>query len=266
MSEELARAVAFEEAVRERAVDRVVPRRFGHALLTPSLPLVWDMNLLRVDDAEGASAVDVAKEAERVQAAAGHAHRRVVAVREEDGRRLAPALANIGWTTDRFLFMAHRRDSKRAPSARVEEVERTVLAPLRAVLARAAPWATSEQTVEQVLAAGDRMRAAGNGRHFAVREGGAVAACTDLYSDGNTAQIEDVVTLPEYRGRGYASAVVLAALAAARETGHDFVFLIADEDDWPKDLYAKLGFDPVGRNYSFMRPPPEAERPRPPGK
>jgi ribosomal protein S18 acetylase RimI-like enzyme len=260
MSDELARAVAFEEAHRERAVDRVVRCRFGRAFLTDSLPLVWDLNLVTVADTGDASAGDVAGEAERVHAAAGHAHKRIVAVHEPDARRLAPGLAELGWKTDRFLFMAHRRNVQRAPSAAVEEVAREAVAPLRKAFTREAPWATSEEVVEQVLAGTARFAAAGNARYFVVRDGGVVAACADLYSDGKTAQIEDVVTLPEFRGRGYGSAVVLGALAAAREAGHDFIFLVADEDDWPKELYAKLGFEPIGRNYSFLKPPPDPGR------
>jgi hypothetical protein len=30
---------------------------------------------------------------------------------------------------------------------------------------------------------------------------------------------------------------------------------MADEDDWPKALYAKLGFNPVGRFFGFTRKP-----------
>ena len=265
MTDELTRAIAFEEALCERAVDRVVPVAFGQALLTESLPLVWDLNLLHVDDAGDASAADVAAEAERVHAAAGHAHRRIVVPVERDGRRLAPGFAKLGWATDKFLFMAHRRDAAKAPSARVEEVAREVVAPLRELMARQAPWATSEEAIRQVLLRGERINAAGNARHFAVREGGAVAACAELYSDGKTAQIEDVVTGPEFRGRGYASAVVLRALAVAREAGHDLVFLVADDEDWPKELYAKLGFDPIGMTYSFLKPPPDEPGPAPGG-
>ncbi|CAN5468246.1 hypothetical protein BH18ACT16_BH18ACT16_14020 [soil metagenome] len=40
---------------------------------------------------------------------------------------------------------------------------------------------------------------------------------------------------------------MLAALDVALSEGHDFVFLIADDDDWPKELYTKLGFDSIGR-------------------
>ena len=83
------------------------------------------------------------------------------------------------------------------------------------------------------------------------------AAVTTLYSDGTTAQVEDVATLRDYRGRGLARAAVSAAIDAAVDMGHRFVFIVADDDDWPKDLYGRLGFDPIGRAWSFTRPGPE---------
>ena len=73
----------------------------------------------------------------------------------------------------------------------------------------------------------------------------------EVYSDGGTAQIEDVATLEAFQNRGFARANVLAALEAAR-ADHDLVFLVAAEDDWPKTLYKKLGFDQVGRWDHFL--------------
>jgi predicted GNAT family acetyltransferase len=84
---------------------------------------------------------------------------------------------------------------------------------------------------------------------------GEIVSYTDLYSDGADAQIEDVGSLPEHRGRGYATAVVLAAAAAARHDGADFVFLVADAEDWPKELYRRLGFDELGNYTKFFAPP-----------
>ena len=43
-------------------------------------------------------------------------------------------------------------------------------------------------------------------------------------------------------------------MAASRAAGHQVTFLWADENDWPKTLYAKLGFDVVGRRWRFRRP------------
>jgi hypothetical protein len=49
--------------------------------------------------------------------------------------------------------------------------------------------------------------------------------------------------------------VVGRILREARSAGAETVFLIADDADWPKDLYRKLGFDPVGRFWQFTKPP-----------
>jgi predicted GNAT family acetyltransferase len=72
------------------------------------------------------------------------------------------------------------------------------------------------------------------------------------------AQIETVDTLEEYRGRGLARSLVLAATDAALAAGADLVLIVADDDDWPKELYSKLGFDPAGRFWQFTLPPPSA--------
>ncbi len=81
-----------------------------------------------------------------------------------------------------------------------------------------------------------------------------IVATSGSSAEARAAQVEDVGTLPEHRGRGYASAVVLAAIAAAREHGADFVFLVADKEDWPKELYRRLGFDELGYYVKFVSP------------
>ena len=106
------------------------------------------------------------------------------------------------------------------------------------------------------MAGARRVAEAGNARHFAVLVEGEVVAAADLFSDGRTAQIEDVATLPEHRRRGYGRAVTERALAEAIAEGHEFVFLVADDDDWPKELYRRLGFEPVGCTYAFTRASP----------
>lgn len=80
---------------------------------------------------------------------------------------------------------------------------------------------------------------------------GAVAARADVYQRDGVAQVEEVVTDPTQRGRGYASALVLAAVAHARAA--DVVFLLADADDWPQQLYRRLGFSDLSRTGSFTR-------------
>ena len=92
-------------------------------------------------------------------------------------------------------------------------------------------------------------------RYFATYAGGAPACSRALHSRGGVGQVEDVVTLDEHRGRGLASAAVLAALDASLAEGNTLTFLVADADDWPYLLYERLGFETTGRRGRFQRLP-----------
>jgi ribosomal protein S18 acetylase RimI-like enzyme len=255
---DLARAQRFEESLRERCAERIVPFAFGRALFSDTYPQVWDLNMLRVDRPAGATVAALVEEAERLHGGAGHRHRRIVILDEAAGAELAPGFELLGWRIDRFLFMAYRGSgTRRVETDTVEEIDAAALRQLREEIAAGEPWAESEEVVRMVLDAGELLAREGNVRHFAARVNGEIAAAADLYSDGRTAQVEDVSTRPTFRGRGLASAVVLRAVKEALAAGHDFVFLVADDEDWPKDLYARLGFAPLGRKVVFFRPPGE---------
>ena len=136
----------------------------------------------------------------------------------------------------------------------MRELDEEALRPARRRLLEGLPWATPE-VVEQLFRAktliGERVTA----RFFGVELDGTVVSYADLYVDGADAQVEDVGTLPEHRGKGYATAVILRAIEQARAAGADFVFLVADAEDWPKELYRKLGFDDLGHYTKFFAPP-----------
>ena len=44
-------------------------------------------------------------------------------------------------------------------------------------------------------------------------------------------------------------------MAEARGAGHPLVFLVADDEDWPKELYGRLGFEPRGHSWELVREP-----------
>jgi GNAT superfamily N-acetyltransferase len=71
--------------------------------------------------------------------------------------------------------------------------------------------------------------------------------------------IEDLFTLPVARGRGVARGVIADFVARLRGAGCGTVFLGAVADDWPKRLYARLGFRPVTLARTWVR---QGERPR----
>jgi GNAT superfamily N-acetyltransferase len=252
MTPELERAVAFEDALLESAAERIERVPLGSAVFTDSLPVVWSLNLLRVDEA-GVSAEEIAAEAERLQGGAGLEHRRVAIQDEDAGRDLEEGFAALGWKPDVFLFMVPRREPNRAvDTSGVVEVEREALRPIREAILGEWLGELDVEVMRQIGESDRRFAEAGNARHFAVVVEGEPVSSTDLFSDGRTAQIEDVGTLPEHRGTGHASAVVLRALEEARTMGHDFIFLVADARDWPKEMYRRLGFDGIGEKYAFL--------------
>jgi ribosomal protein S18 acetylase RimI-like enzyme len=172
----------------------------------------------------------------------------------ELGERVAPYFADHGWIVRRVILMAQNREPEReADLSLVEEVEEEALRPARRSVNAGQPWGAPE-VMDQLFAGKSLIAQQLRARFFAVTVGGEVVSYTDLYQDGEDAQVEDVGTLQEHRGRGHATAVVLAAIAAARRDGTGFVFLVADYEDWPKEMYRRLGFDELGYYVKLVLP------------
>jgi GNAT superfamily N-acetyltransferase len=254
--EERRRAIRFIRARDVAQVDRVEPFAWGRALITESLPKVHDLNFLLADSpGDCVPAAQLAAEAERVMGSAGIGHRRVNVDDEGEAARLAPGFGELGWEVQRFLVMVKRRPPDRpADLDLVREVALHALRPHAERIIRGEPYGRDEELVGQLIAKDERVAALPGTRAFAIVSSGLAVSACHLYSDGSIAQIESVSTLPEQRGRGYARAVVQAAVDAAR--GHDLVFLVAALDDWPRELYGKLGFDAVGTEDRFLKPAP----------
>ena len=246
---DLERAAAFEELIRDRCAERVVETRFGPALFNDTYSKIWSLNVLRADHPGDAAAEEIAAEADRVQAELGH--RRVIlppgAADLEDG------FCRLGWKPDHFLFMVYRGDGESADTGRVQEVEPERLRRLREEIIREWQPDADEQTVSEIVAADALQIKAANARVFGIVEDGEVVSSAQLYSDGSTAQVEEVATLPAYRGRGHAKALVTRAVEEAVAGSHELIFLVADGDEWPKKLYNRLGFEEVGSRFAFLK-------------
>lgn len=236
----------------DMAGSRTEPFRFGTAVFTPERPLRYDSNYLLVDNVpDHVTPAELSGEADRIQGAAGLPHRLLFFRDTRLAERFAPVLAQSGWRFERHVLMAHRRPTEReTDTSIVAEVTADLIRAARERQIRSYPWGTPE-VAQQLLNAKAHIPV--ETRFFAVLVDGDVASYADLYLDGNVAQVEDVATVPEHRERGYASAVVLRAVEEARAAGADLVFLVADADDWPKELYRRLGFDEIGENAKLVK-------------
>ena len=224
----------------------------GVGVLTPELPLRHDSNYLLVDRATDAA--EAVAEADRILGGAGRDFRAINTFEESLGERLRVEFSALGWRTQRHLFMVQRRSpAKSADLSIVREVDQSALRPGRKRAILSYPWGTPE-LAEQILDSKLLIAHRAETRFFGVEVDGEIVAWTDLYVAQGIGQVEDVATLPQHRQKGYATAVVLRAVEEARGAGADLVFLVADDEDWPKELYRRLGFDAVGRAYKFTTP------------
>jgi ribosomal protein S18 acetylase RimI-like enzyme len=250
---ELQRALDFL-ALGDHGGTRTEPFAYGTAVFDDRLPRRWDSNYLLVDRVpKDVGAAELAVEAERVQGPAGLLHRKLELRDEEAGARLEPAFRELGWTVNRHVLMAlHRAPDRSADRSLVEEVDAAALREVRAEQIHGYAWGSDPDVVAQLHAAKTYFAEVVETHFYAVVVDGRPASWADLYLAGGTAQIEDVGTLPSHRGKGYASTVVLHAAEEARRAGAELIFLVADDEDWPKELYRKLGFDELGRVYEFL--------------
>jgi GNAT superfamily N-acetyltransferase len=66
-------------------------------------------------------------------------------------------------------------------------------------------------------------------------------------------QVEDLFTLPRYRNRGVATALVHHCVGECRAAGADSVIIVADPSDTPKHIYARMGFLPIAVNAHYEK-------------
>lgn len=238
-----ARARAFERSLAERRAAAVVPVVGGVAVVDPRVPASHDHNSLWV---EGDVPADVLRaEADRVLA--GLAHRRIVLDR--------PPPDELGWRVEEERIMVLDPNVTVAPPSDVTvvpvggDVEAGLWGPAwRRDIPGIGDAAVGDLLRREALADAHLLVV-----HLAVLDdGGRSLAGTQLRIDGSTAHVEAVLTDPDHRGRGLASALVTDAVARARSAGCDVVWLFARAHDWPRHWYERLGFTDVGARWMAM--------------
>lgn len=254
-----ARVRAADTKLAVARAPEVVRWRYGRAVFDSVYHHSHDNNRLLVEQAlDGADVGDLLAAADALMERRGLAHRRIDNLDPADDARLRPGFEVAGWRREDSTWMVAVRPPDRPAAA---DVAREVSwGELRATVETSTarePYATDPEVVRQLVDRMERLRAAAIVRHFAVPspDGVGYAAYCHLFLGAapGCASVEEVATLEEWRGQGFARAVVLAAVNAAGEAGSDCTWLYADADDWPQELYRKLGFDEVGRSVTWTR-------------
>ena len=243
---------AFERGSLALVADEVTEIPEGWVARSPSRPLVWAVNHVGVSvPVEYSEALELL---ERHQA--DLPYRQLMIEHEPSGEHLEEHLRSEGWEIERTLGLVLRREPEREldTSRVVEADEDEALELMRLWTGDDKELQRSPETHRRVLETIRRTWRARNAQRFGILDqDGSLAGITMLFSDGVVAQVEDVFVVPKARGRGYGRVLVTHAALAALDGGHEFVFILADDDGWPKRLYADVGFEPVERSWEFHR-------------
>lgn len=251
---ELSRAWDFERAMQDRWAPRRREFEYGTALYNDSLRRVYDSNFVRLERGFDTLTADIVESCvEELQGSLRH--RKVMIPDEQAGARVAGELSRRGWNAYVLVTMAYRGPRVRpelSPSPVVaEQVDPRAV---RGVRTQALDdGKRDDEAREQIVAFTELMAGAADAtRVYAAWAAAFIGAFCVLFQGAGVAQIDEITTLERWRRRGLGTAVVETALRAALADG-DNVFLVADDGDWPKEWYARLGFEPIGRRYELIR-------------
>ena len=261
MTDQLRRAFAFERAM-HAAVGRTVTAAWGQAFLDPALGRCHERNFLTaVADADTLDAATLDAAADRLLGGEALLHRRITVEGDAADTALRDDLVARGYDASTHVFLAFAEDAAPpapVPGVTVVEVDAGAVADANAHYLLTDPeteYGRDDQTRAELVEHHRTYAAAGPAteRVFVVQDGDAVVAWARLWTAGAVAQVEDVVCLAEHRGHGYGRAVVTEATRAALAGGHELTFIVADEADWPKELYGRLGYEPIGHLGVYLR-------------
>jgi ribosomal protein S18 acetylase RimI-like enzyme len=250
IAQELAEAVRYARRIEAEGSDDQGTWAGGEWFRARSLPQVYDANhLVVLEHGFTMSVEEVGAAADEIQA--GLPNRIVEFVECSESATLAAAFRAAGWLDEPLgVMVRHREPDRGVDTSAVRVVDAISMRPARAASLSDEAWATPD-AVDQVREKQERVARRVPTTHLAVIDDRMVVSYCEVYRLDDIAQIESVATVPDHRRRGHARAVVTRALELTEDAR--MTFLCMDPDDWPQQLYARLGLDDIGRVARFRK-------------
>jgi GNAT superfamily N-acetyltransferase len=241
-----ARARAWRHGFHAAACDVLEPWAHGTVVRATRYEGYWDLNVVRVEDDPGMTVGELIAFTD--DALAGLAHRRIDFEQIGAGDEARAGFEALGWKTLRLLYLRHESPPPPGPGIVVEQV------PYDAVNMLRASWHHEDlpgQDPTAFIAEAREVAMRRDVQVLAVHEGGAPIAYAQIEREDSAAEITQVYVHPDHRGGGRGTALTRAAIEAAGDV--DDLWIAADDEDRPKELYARLGFRPAWRAMELTR-------------
>jgi GNAT superfamily N-acetyltransferase len=248
-SDDLAdRARAWHHSGQAATCDVLEPWAHGTVVRATRYPHYYDFNVVRVEEDPRMSVEELVAFAD--EALAELSHRRLDFERVDAAEPLRAGFEAAGWMTHRLVWMYHATPPPPQADVAVEEV------PYDAVYDLRVAWHLDDfpdQDPGAYLTEAREVAGFRDAQVLAVREAGTPVAFAQLERQGASAEIAQVYVRPDRRGRGLGTAITRAAIGAAGDV--EDLWIVADDEGRPKDLYARLGFQPVWTAIETLRLP-----------
>jgi GNAT superfamily N-acetyltransferase len=220
----------------------------GTIVRATRFPSYYHFNVVRVESDPGMTIPELIAFADEVLAPL--AHRRIDFEDSAAAEPLRSGFHARGWLSERLVWMLLEEPPPPAPDIRVDEVPYDDVRDLRLAWHHEDfPTLDPSDYLVQARTAAERL----GSRVFAAREEGTPVAFAQLDRIGRAAEVAQVFVRADRRGRGLGTAITRAALAAAADA--DAVWIVADDEGRPKELYKRLGFRPAWTATELVRLP-----------
>jgi ribosomal protein S18 acetylase RimI-like enzyme len=232
-----------------RAVcDVIEPWEHGTLWRATRYPSYYDFNVLWVDDDPGLGAGELIAAAD--EALGGLEHRRIDFERADAAEGVRADLEAEHFEPTRLVWMRHADPLPPGPAIDVEEVE------YDAVLGLRQAWHNEDfpdLDTRDYIANAREVAMTRDVQVLAVTEDGEPVGFSQVERADGAAEITQVYVRPERRGGGRGTAITRAAIEAAGDVAD--LWIVADDEDRPKELYRRLGFRPEWTSFEYVRAP-----------
>jgi GNAT superfamily N-acetyltransferase len=241
-------ALDWVHGMQAEVCDVIEPWEHGTVLRTTRFLSYHDYNVVRVEEDPSMCVDELAAFAE--QRLAGLSHRRIDFDFAETADPLRSEFTAKGWKSMRLVWLHHTGSAPPAPRVPVERTSYDDVMSLRVSWTRGDPEFSTPDDIEHYAHAREVSLSRG-AEVLAVRDAGTPIAFAQIEWFRGAAELSLLYVLPEHRGQGLGTSLVLACLEAARGASH--LWIGADDEDRPKELYKRLGFEPVLTTLEFLR-------------
>ena len=180
----------------------------------------------------------------------GMEHRRIDFDVAAAGDAVRADFEAAGWEPTRLVWMRFEGPLPPGRDVAVEEVSYDAVNDLRVA------WNEEDfpdQDHSAYRASSREVSLARGARVLALREKDEPVGFAQIEGDQAAAEVSRVYVHSDHRGGGLGTALTRAAITAAEDVAD--LWITADDEDRPKELYARLGFRPAWTTVEFLRWP-----------